>query len=365
MGYTMSGSSGAYGPYASQPMMGSPANLPANVTGTGAAPAGSDLTGQYLGAGGAQSDKRIPRVIPNPFDNTLLVQATPQEWESISKLLAQLDVPPRQVLIEAKVYEVDLKGAFSAGVSAYLQRKGASDAKDSATASLSRTLLGTASTSGLSLTSGLLVGRSRELLGVLSASENASYSKVISEPSVIATDSIGAFITVGQEVPTLTSQALAGGVQSGGSSLFTNTVSSRNTGITLSVTARVNSSGIVTLAVQQEISDPIAPSSSSAIQSPSFSKRTVATQLTVQDGDTVAIGGSIQESDGNSSSGVPFLHRVPVLGALFGEKSISKARTELVVFFTPHVIYDTNQLADATDELMSKLKRIRKIVKED
>jgi len=169
---------------------------------------------------------------------------------------------------------------------------------------------------------------------------------------------------VGQEVPTLSSQALAGGLQQGGNSLFTNTISNRNTGITLNVMARVNSSGIVTMMIQQEISEPVAPSAGAGIQSPSFSKRSVQTQITVQDGDTVALGGTIQETEGTSSAGVPFLHRIPVLGVLFGEKSISKARTELIVFFTPHVIYDTNQLSDASDEMLSKLKRLRKLVKE-
>jgi general secretion pathway protein D len=81
----------------------------------------------------------------------------------------------------------------------------------------------------------------------------------------------------------------------------------------------------------------------------------------VQDGDTVAIGGFIQETSGTSSSGVPLLHRIPILGAAFGSKSTNKARTELIVFLTPRVIYDTNQISDATDEIKSSLKRIQKM----
>ena len=86
--------------------------------------------------------------------------------------------------------------------------------------------------------------------------------------------------------------------------------------------------------------------------------------MTVQDGDTVAIGGIIQESDTNSSSGIPLLHRIPIVGAAFGSKSVTKARTELVVFLTPRVIYDTNQIAEASDEVRSKLKRLNKLVKD-
>ena len=73
--------------------------------------------------------------------------------------------------------------------------------------------------------------------------------------------------------------------------------------------------------INQQVSDPQQPSSSSAIQSPSFSQKAVATQVTVQDGDTIAIGGIIQETNTESSAGIPVLHKLPVVGMLFGAKS--------------------------------------------
>jgi general secretion pathway protein D len=153
-------------------------------------------------------------------------------------------------------------------------------------------------------------------------------------------------------------------VQQAGDSVFTNTVQNRNTGVTLNIIARVNSSGILTLVVNQEVSAPQAPAAESAIQSPSFTKRNVQTQVTVQDGDTIAIGGIIQETDTSSSSGIPVLHRLPVLGGVFGSKSVTKQRTEMVIFLTPRVIYDTNELTDASDELAGRLKRVQKIMKD-
>jgi general secretion pathway protein D len=216
---------------------------------------------------------------------------------------------------------------------------------------------------GLTLTAGALIGQSRQLLGILTASEDNRKVKAISAPVIIATDSIEASINVGQDVPTLTSQAVTG-VQSGGSSLFANTVSSRSAGVMLNILARVTPSGIVTLVINQEVSSPQAPSANSAIQSPSFQTRTVSTQVTVQDGDTIAIGGIIQESETYSSAGIPFLHRIPIIGGAFGAKSTSKERTELVVFMTPRVIYDTNGMAEASDEVKSKLKRLTRIITE-
>jgi general secretion pathway protein D len=325
--------------------------------------AGGDLTGAYLGlSAGGTGRGNIPSVIPNPFDNTLLVRGTPQDWEQIKRLLAQIDVPPRQVLIDAKIYEVSLTGALSGGVSSYLQKLNASsEAAHALTASGGSNGLGISFGGVFSI--GSLVRSSQQLLGVLSATETSSQTKLISSPSMIATDSIPAVMNVGQDVPILTSQAV-GGVTSGGSSLFTNTVSYRSSGVTLSVTARINSSGVVTMIINQDVSSPQAPSAGS-VQSASFQRRSFDTQVTVQDGDTIAIGGFIQESYGQASAGIPILHRIPLLGAAFGSKSTSKARTELIIFLTPRVIYDTNQIADATDEIKGNLKRLQKVMQED
>jgi general secretion pathway protein D len=305
--------------------------------------------------------------VPNPFDNTLLVQGTPQEWEQIRHLLDQLDVSPRQVLIDAKIYEVDLTGDFALGVESFLQQKGATNS-----AGITSTqLLGMAGSAGLTLSSGFLVGQTRELLALLTASEVTTKSKVLSAPSVIATDSIPASITVGSTVPTLSSEAVSPGVTVGGTSQFTNTISNTSTGIGLNILARVNASGVVTMVINQNVTAPIPnPLSSSGaagsnIDSPSFSQRNVSTQVTVEDGDTIAIGGIILETTTETSQGIPFLHRLPYIGAAFGSKSNTKQRTELIIFLTPRVIYDTTQITDATDELKQKVQGLRRMMKNE
>ena len=327
------------------PITGAAAAAPSvSTTGTG-------LTGAFLGTGAQQqqTSSQYPHVIPNPFDNTLLVQGTPQDWEQIKSLLRQLDIPPRQVLIDAKIYELDLTGAFSAGVSAYLDKKD--------TGPISRTLAAATGAAGLTLSAGALVLRSHELLAALNAAESQNHSRVISAPSIIATDSIPATMNVGQDVPVLTSS----GVAVTGSSF--NSVSNRSTGVTLTIMARVNSSGVVTMEIQQNVSEPQANTTSN-ISSPSFSNRSFSTQVTVQDGDTVAIGGFIGESHVEQSSGVPVLSRIPIVGAAFGSKSYSKSRTELIIFLTPRVIYDTNQIQDATDEIRGMVKKLQRSIKE-
>jgi general secretion pathway protein D len=325
--------------------------------------AGTDRTGTFLGAG--QGIRYTgPRIIPNPYDNTLLVQGTPIQWDQIKRLVEQLDVSPRQVLIDAKIYEIDLTGDLTAGVEAFLQKSGTANATVPGHQLLGNSYNG--STPGLNLTGGLLVGQARQLLGYLQANETTTKTKVLSAPSIIATDSIPASITVGDTVPTLTSTA-ASGVQIGGSTAFANTVGSASTGIGLNILARVNSSGVVTMVINQNVTAPIpSPLSNSevSINSPSFSNRNVSTQITCEDGDTVAIGGIIEESVSDTTSGIPFLDRLPYVGFVFGTKSRQTTRTELIIFLTPRVIYDTTQLTDATQELKEKVRGLRNMIRE-
>ena len=251
-----------------------------------------------------------------------------------------------------------MTGAFSAGVQAFLNRRATTGTGNSAT----RQLLAQSTGSGLNLTAGLLVGKSRELLGFLSTQEDERRVKVINSPQIIATDNIAATISVGTSVPTLTSQA-ASGVQQGGNSVFANQVSSRSAGVNMNITARVLPSGIVTLIINQEISAPVAPAAG-GIQSPSFQQRNIQTQVTVQDGDTIAIAGIMTESDTFSTSGIPTLHKLPVVGNLFGSRSKSRERTELVLFMTPRVIYDIPEIIEASEEIRGRFKRLNKILKD-
>src|ERR1017187_11021424 len=114
----------------------------------------------------------MPVVVPNPFDNTLIIKGSSQEIEQIKDLLRQLDVAPRQILIEAKIYEVDLTGSFSAGVSSALQAAGTS--ANGVTASVN-------STTGALLTLGEGVLHSKQLFALLNLQENRSEERRVGE----------------------------------------------------------------------------------------------------------------------------------------------------------------------------------------
>lgn len=288
-----------------------------------------------------------PRIVPNPLANNLLIQASAQQYQAVLKLLRELDRPPRQILLEAKIFSVAMSGNFAAGVETRFQQRGGTD----------RRLVGSVVSGVTRMNAGFLVGQARELLFFLTLQENASNVRIISQPSLIATDSIPASINVGTQVPVLT-----GSVSTlGGASSFTSQgISSHNTGATLQVNARSTPSGVVTLMINQEISKVSASSPSSNIGTPAFDQQVVQTQITLQDGDTIAIGGIISETSSSGSQGIPGLNKLPGIGALFGSQQRSHDRTELVLFMTPHIIYDTTDLLEASEQVKSGMRNLRK-----
>lgn len=297
------------------------------------------------------------KIVADDQNNALIVQCSPQDYEVIEETIRELDRVPRQVLINVKIYEVELSDELSMGVSAFLQ-----DRKNPMASSPSATTAsyggGGAVSAGLNLAAKVLTGDTRELVSFLNAQETRSRSRVLSAPSVIASDNVAAHIQVGSQIPVLTSQGVVPG-GTGGGSLFSNTVSSRNTGVILNVTPRINAGGWVTLAVQQEVSSP-GPPPTAGIQSPSINIRSVNTQVTIKNGQTIAIGGIISESKGVSRNRVPLLGRIPGVGLLFGSTSRTTSRTELIALITPHVIEDIEQASDLTDALKSTLKGLKK-----
>ncbi len=326
--------------------------------GGGAAPVPTRLVGMPLAR--SASGETTLRIVPDPINNMIIVQCTPSEWEEIRETMKELDVIPRQVLIEARIYEVDLTGALSMGVSAYLQNR---NTNTPAVNQNERKLQASfdAAASGLTGSIGQLVGRTRELLVFLNAQESRGITRVLSAPSILASDNQDARIQVGSEIPILTSVGFTGAQAQGGGSVFTNTISNKDTGVILTVQPRVNTGGLVTLRIAQEVS-VAQPPSNAAVPSPTIQKRSINTNVTIQDGETIALGGIIQEQTLYSRTRVPLLGDIPYLGALFGSTTNSKTRTELIVLLTPRVINNMTDAIDRTEALKNEMKSLRKIL---
>jgi general secretion pathway protein D len=298
------------------------------------------------------------RIIADAITNSLIIQASPQEWSEIERTLQQIDVLPRQVLIDAQIYEVTLSDSLNVSLSAILQQRGTLQ-NPQTTASFTSSGGGAPSLSAQTFG---FVGHTRELVAFLNASENRARVRTLSAPSVLVKDNMVADFTVGADIPVPTTSAVAAGVQSGGNSVFTQTISFRSVGVLMRVRPQINDGGTLTLEVSQEVSDA-QPNTTDTIAAPVIGKSSVNSTIVVQDNDTVAIGGFIRENKELDRSRLPLLGRIPGVGVLFGNTSNSSARTELVVLITPHVIRTREDMDASTEEVKAKLREVQKLVK--
>jgi general secretion pathway protein D len=292
------------------------------------------------------------RIIADTINNALVIQATPQDYQTIERTIQELDVLPRQVLIDAQVYEVTLDHTLSLGLSAVLQNRGTL-ANPQTTGSFS-------GAAGLSATTFAFIGRSRELVAFLNASENRSRVRTLSAPSILVSNNSQALVEVGAEVPIPTSSA-ASAAQQNGSTLFAQTIQFRDTGVILNVTPQINAGGNVTLQISQEISQA-QPNTTSSISAPVIGKSSVKSTIVVKDGETLPITGFIRESEELTRNRLPLLGSIPIAGALFGDTNRGKSRTELIVLITPHVITTSDERFAAAEELKAKLKETQRLI---
>src|SRR5438128_2573569 len=304
------------------------------------------------------------RIIADAITNSLIIQATPQEWAEIERTLQQLDVLPRQVLIDAQIYEVTLDESLSIGLSAALQNLGTLAAAQGGRAQTLASFGTGGGTPALAAQTVAVIGRTRELVAFLNASENRNRVRTLSAPSVQVKDNMVADFQVGAEVPIPTSSAVVPGVQAAGNTgtVFTQTIAFRNTGVIMRVRPQINEGGSLTLEVSQEVSQA-GTNNTSGIQAPVIGKSSVNSTIVVQDNETIAIGGFIHENKDLLRSRLPLLGRIPVAGVLFGSTSNSSSRTELIVLITPHVVRTREEAESATEEVKARLREVQKLVK--
>ncbi len=282
-----------------------------------------------------------PRVIADETKNAVIVWGNDSEQESLAKLIYSLDTTPVQVLLEATIAEVSLNDELSFGLRWFFENGSATSTfTDSASGSTGATF------PGLSL---IFEGTSSAV--AINALNSITNVNVVSSPSLLVVDNQEAKLQIGDEVPIATQQ-----VQDTGSldAPVVNTISFRDTGIILNVKPRVSSSGQVSLEIEQEVSS-VASTTTSGIDSPTISTRKIETSVVVSDGQTIALGGLIQENNNRNNAQIPGAGDIPVLGALFRNRSDTVSRTELLILITPRVIRNGQESRSVTDELRNRL----------
>ncbi|HEV2386585.1 MAG TPA: type II secretion system secretin GspD [Candidatus Acidoferrales bacterium] len=290
-------------------------------------------------------------------NNALIIQATPHDYAILEKTIEQLDILPRQVLINARIYQVNLTGDLSFGISAFLNQNAKLPGPLATSGSFSPGQTG----GSLQATTFSIISQTRALELFLNATDNRSRVRMLSAPSILVTDNTTAKIQVGAEVPVPLGSALTP-IQSGGTSIFAQTIQFQNTGVILTVTPRINASGIVSLNITQEVSSAV-PNTTSAIVAPVINKTAFQTSVVLHDEEPLALGGMITTSDSLTRDRIPLLGDIPGLGMLFGSTTHQTARTELVLILTPHVIQDMAQANQTSSDFINQLRNLKQMIK--
>lgn len=306
----------------------------------------------------AVSNNSDVKIIADEVSNTLVIMGTTRDYEMVVSAIKQLDVLPKQVLVEATIAEVTLGGDLSFGVEWFFKNGGFSDTK-SGQGQLSLGTDGIAATApGFSYS---IIDAASDIRFVLNTLESETNVQVLSSPSVMVLDNNSATINVGDDIPVPTRQSNS---NIDPSAPTVNEIEYRTTGILLEISPRINEGGLVTLDVKQEVSDAVS-TQTSGIDAPTIQQRTINSTVAIQSGQSVILGGLIREKQEDSESGIPVLGKLPVIGNLFSQTSNSDRRTELLVILTPHVIANPAEAYEITDEFRQKLVRPIKLNSSD
>ncbi|HVN90595.1 MAG TPA: type II secretion system secretin GspD [Candidatus Binataceae bacterium] len=351
-------------------------------TGTGATGTGSASTGSSGGRGTLFENP--VSVTADPATNSLIISAAPQDYETLRRVIEQLDVPRVQVFVQAILVEVSLDHTKNIGVN-YL-----------ASTSLGGNVLGVGNLNygalqnalgnplgltglGIGLASGSKCNVPTTALGgststgttgssvttvsvpcdlaLLTALQSDVHTNVLSAPTLLTADNEEATIVVGQNVPFVGS-ASANSALSG--QIF-NSVDRQNVGITLDMVPQVASGDSVRLDVYEEVSNVVAGTANQSTNplGPTTTIRSASTSVFVQNHRTAVIGGLISNETDTTRQGVPFISDIPVIGNLFTENDRENRKLNLIIFLTPHVIRTRDDLtALAIDQRQDFVKQL-------
>jgi general secretion pathway protein D len=284
------------------------------------------------------------QIAVDPANNALIIRARGSEYAGLERFLKEIDVAPDQVLIEVTIAEVTLNDTLKYGVEWYF--KNADDQKYS----LGRALRPAATLPGFNFTYTI-----PDVEVALSALGSITDVQVISAPKLLTLNNRPANLQFGDQVPVITQTAT--GVRDAADPTIVNSVQLRDTGIVLKVTPRISRGGTVFVDVNQEVSSAV-QTTTSGIDSPTIQQRRISSTVAVQDGDSIALGGMIRQSDTRSNSGVPVLKDIPVVGNLFSSTSSLGARTELLIFLRPRIIPNAAAAREMTEQLKRGLRHL-------
>jgi len=330
------------------------ANVLGQTQGATASPSPATPSSATPGAAAPQTAPgRVPiNIVTDERNNAIVIVTTPHEYRRVEEALHRLDVKPLQVVIEATIAEVTLNDELQYGLQWFFRSgKGTTGFSNAVTAlPFGAPAQAAAGFSYIFTDSNLQV--------VLNALSSITKVNVISSPQLMVLNNQTAQLQVGQQVPVPVEQQQS--TLTPGAPLV-NTINYLNTGVILSVTPRANATGEVTLDIEQEVSD-VATTTTAGLNAPTIDERRVKSTVSVQSGESIALGGLIRNSVTKARSAIPLLGEIPVIGALFRNDDNTTVRDELLVLIEPRIIAGTDDARAATEELKRRMQDVRPIL---
>ena len=333
-----------------------------------AAPGGAPGGAPPIATGGG--DKGVT-IWAEPNTNALVVTAPPKIMRSVMSIVDRLDIRRAQVLVEAILVEMSADKAMDLGINWLILDR---DAEGNTLPAggfvqpvdgtgIGQILQGvlnpdsvTSLPSGLTLGLGQLTTSGTSWAALIRALNGIGNTNIIATPSIVTLDNEEAEIKIAQEVPFVTGQYTSQGI-SGGNNGQVNpfqTINRQEVGNILKITPQINEGDSVLLKISQEASN-IAASAQVAVDLIT-NKRTITTNVLVEDGGILVLGGLISEELRESKAQVPFLGAIPLLGELFKTRSVDKVKTNLMVFIRPRIIRDGTDAAIETNAKYNYLR---------
>jgi general secretion pathway protein D len=341
------------------------------------------LSGMLQSVGGGKPAEGAPAnvsqaaVQADEATNSVLITADVETMDTLLSIVDSLDIRRAQVLVEAIIVEITGNNAKEIGVEWMYQADDSGFGGFTPGSAMSSVAgpalnllenpgdndaLGSLATGIVSAKSPIFgigrLGRNVDFLSVLKLLQTTESSNILSTPSLLTTDNSEASILVGQQVPFVTgSYTGMTGTNTGNNSFSSpfNTVNREDVGIKLQVTPHINEGDSLVLDIEQEISSVIGNTQNSP-NGPTTSKREIKTQILAGDGQTVVLGGLIEDQVNKGDNRVPVLGSIPVLGHLFRSQSASKRKTNLLIFLKPTIIRTDEVLTGATAEKYRALR---------
>lgn len=322
---------------------------------TPAAPAQQISLGTPGGGESLVSD--ITRVIPDEITNTIVILATPDDYALMFETLQKIDIVPRQVMIEVLIAEVTLGDDLQFGIEWSIKAKvdkgfvdlGFNSSTIDPSKPIGFTFLG--------------IDKTGLIRGFLQALASESRLNILASPHILAADNREARIQIGQQVPIVTTETPISTTGTTGTSI-SRTIQYKDTGVILKIKPLINESGLVSLDLNQEVSDYFIQALYGS-EYPVITKREASTNLVAQDGETIVIGGLIGDTFKRTKEGLPLLSQIPIVGHLFGTTKDENKRNEIIMLLTPTVVKNQDEAKNMTNVYVHRLRGVRKDLRID